>query len=663
MIKREFYNLLAPSNPISDSDLDIICNHILDNKLIIKYNYIPETLEDFPNQLIFNDNFKWIIELEDKSNMAMLHLHSLEPIKYLLLAYNQSNDFKLIVKSLDILLSWKNNVSSRENFYSWYAHCVADRTIIIGILLVELQAVKYDRRIIAEIKNLLKDHHEYLLKKENYKPLNHGTMMDRSLLLSSEVLEDKDSHDFAVKRLKMNFSNTFTKNMICIENSVTYSIFNIELFISIEQYLLKPLSKSLHSNFDELINHALEFFDSIKMPDESFPHYGDGEKENLTSIKNSVIYKYYSNHKLFRRYTDEGKINTYKYFDEGFIVLKNNNKYLLCNSGAIKINHKHADDGSIIFYHDNEVFVDSGIYGYDKSELNTYFKSSLAHNSVVLNNQSYNYSKSNINNGYLKNYIENDDYHYFQMVNNHYIYASIIRHMFIIKDTFQILIHDQIISPVHNLITQTFNLSPDIDSVELSSTFKNEVLLNNKIRLTSDSNSEICINDTNKKRGIYSEKFHSKTLIPKLNINKTGINQSITTVISDQQQDSFELDTTFLEFNKIVLSNIRSQTVLDIIPFQESPDYKYFLIIRNLDDKYFWKLYSSLYENEEYAYYIYKDGDRFDIIWYTDKNIIEYEFQEPGKYTLRCFIRNKENHDEKTAFIHNEHIIIYNDDI
>src|SRR5699024_7083880 len=208
-----------------------------------------------------------------------------------------------------------------------------------------------------------------------------------------------------------------------------------------------------------------------------------------------------------------------------------------------------------------------------------------------------------------------------------------------------------------------FNLSRDIDSVELSSTFKNEVLLNNKIRLTSDSNSEICINNTNKKRGIYSEKFHSKTLIPKLNINKTGINQSITTVISDQQQDSFELDTTFLEFNKIVLSNIRSQTVLDIIPFQESPDYKYFLIIRNLDDKYFWKLYSSLYENEEYAYYIYKDGDRFDIIWYTDKNIIEYEFQEPGKYTLRCFIRNKENHDEKTAFIHNEHIIIYNDDI
>jgi len=85
-----------------------------------------------------------------------------------------------------------------------------------------------------------------------------------------------------------------------------------------------------------------------------------------------------------------------------------------------------------------------------------------------------------------------------------------------------------------------------------------------------------------------------------------------------------------------------------------------FLFINNINNKYFWKIYSSNYTNEEYAFYIYKNDSRFDIIWYSENKTIEYDFNEPGTYTIRCFIRNKNNHDEKVAF-RSRHIIIIND--
>jgi len=46
-------------------------------------------------------------------------------------------------------------------------------------------------------------------------------------------------------------------------------------------------------------------------------------------------------------------------------------------------------------------------------------------------------------------------------------------------------------------------------------------------------------------------------------------------------------------------------------------------------------------KNLEYAWYIYKNNERVDIIWYTKNNALEYKFEKNSKYKLRYFVRDK----------------------
>src|SRR5699024_6492078 len=411
--------------------------------------------------------------------------------------------------------------------------------------------------------------------------------------------------------------------------------------------------------FDSLINKSLDFISNLKMPNDTFPHFGDGEKVSLETLKSSIIYSHYSDHELFKDYKLSDEIQSHIYLNEGFIILRNQNKYLLCNSGSLRINHKHADDGSIIYYNNEEVFVDSGIYSYDKNSLRSYFKSNIAHNSLVLNNESYDYTKSNIKDGYIDNYIEKTDHFYFQLINEHYKHANIVRHIFILKDDFQILIHDQVISPINNLNTQIFNLSSTIN-VDFDINKPKQITLNERIIMNTDPNVDITFHNAKNKMGKYSEKFHSLINIPKLELSKSGVHQNITTLIQNRSVDAFDINTNFLEFNKLVIANNTKQFIVNLLPVHKPISLNNFLFINNINNKYFWKIYSSNYTNEEYAFYIYKNDSRFDIIWYSENKTIEYDFNEPGTYTIRCFIRNKNNHDEKVAF-RSRHIIIIND--
>src|SRR5699024_7795276 len=161
MNKIPLYNLLELSQHLSSQQINKISDKILDNKLIIKYRYIPESLENIPEILTYNENFDWEIRYEDKSNMAMLHLHSLEPIKYLLLSYNQSKNINLINKSLELLFSWNRHAVTNSNIYTWYTHCVTDRTLIIGILLLEVQNNNFENQVIIKLERLLKMHQDY----------------------------------------------------------------------------------------------------------------------------------------------------------------------------------------------------------------------------------------------------------------------------------------------------------------------------------------------------------------------------------------------------------------------------------------------------------------------------------------------------------------------
>src|SRR5699024_309110 len=117
MNNTNYYRLLTMSVNLSSKELLKISDNIQNDKLIVKYNYIPESLNDIPAQLYFCKEFDWNIDFQEKTNMAMLHLHSLEPIKYLLLSYNKSKNIDLLYKSIEILISWNTHSHKKTIFY------------------------------------------------------------------------------------------------------------------------------------------------------------------------------------------------------------------------------------------------------------------------------------------------------------------------------------------------------------------------------------------------------------------------------------------------------------------------------------------------------------------------------------------------------------------
>src|SRR5699024_8021035 len=223
--------------------------------------------------LRFNEHFNWNIEMGSFTNMAMLHLHAWEPINYLLLSYHYTKDNKYLIKSNELIESWYTHSLDANHKYLYYPHCVADRTLILGYLSeLKNPFISYDI-----VNKLLNKHKEYLSDENNYVNYNHGTMLDRSLLLLTILSENKSLFNFSLERLKNNINNTFTKNMICKENSFTYAVFNLELIVSTQKYLLDNINVTLIDRFDDKINKALNFLNIVKKPDGTLPIYGDGE--------------------------------------------------------------------------------------------------------------------------------------------------------------------------------------------------------------------------------------------------------------------------------------------------------------------------------------------------------------------------------------------------
>lgn len=57
------------------------------------------------------------------------------------------------------------------------------------------------------------------------------------------------------------------------------------------------------------------------------------------------------------------------------------------------------------------------------------------------------------------------------------------------------------------------------------------------------------------------------------------------------------------------------------------------------------------YGDYNYAWYIYCNEEAIDKIMYSDDNILEYEFKEDGKYSIKSFIKNTEDSEDKQSII------------
>ncbi|SDL33583.1 heparinase II/III domain-containing protein [Lacicoccus qingdaonensis] len=622
-----------------------IADSIYSNNLIIKYKYIPKQIGEKTNVLKFDEHFNWNIEMGTYTNMAMLHLHAWEPINYLLLGYHYTKNNKYLIKSNELIEDWYTHSLEANHKYLYYPHCVADRTLILGYL-IELNnlSISYDI-----VNKLVDKHKEYLFSESNYVDYNHGTMLDRSLLLLAILLDDKSLFNFSLERLQNNIKNTFTKNMICKENSFTYAIFNLELIVSVQKYILDKINISLIDKFDTKINKALDFLDIVKKPDGKLPIYGDGELIDKNKLGSSILKKFYSTHSLFNEIIDFGyNLETHYFKNESYIIVKSNYFYLFIRTGDIIKNHKHADDLSIILYLGEDVFVDPGIYNYDKGEIRDYLKSSHAHNGVVLNNENYDYLKSNKKKIYIESVNEYEKFIHIVLVNNCYSYANITRNVYIIKQNNSIIIADNIYSPIKVSSSQTFNLSKHFKQnfvIDLKS--RNNLIINNKFLLQSLSKGDLKL--SYHKKNLYSEFFQKYEVIPKIEfVNvQSDVNQ-ITYV--GKANDNITLEAQGKN-DKCISLILDDKNIY--LPFKYNKidiNIEKYINIYKQNQVHYIEIHFSRFDNQQYAIYIYNSkNEKEAILWYQDSPVFKHKFVMNDKYRIRCFIKDKVS-GEKSEF-------------
>ncbi|MFD2830008.1 heparinase II/III domain-containing protein [Corticicoccus populi] len=646
--------ILLNKHRLNRSEIIKASEYILNDYMILKYNYIPKSFNSISDNLKFCSHPDWKIDMGPHTNMAMLHLHEWEPISYLLLAHYYTNEEKYLDKSIDLLEKWYK-VSDQENHkYLWYRHCVADRSIVLSYLnLISSQKFKTDTREL--IKTLTKTHKEFLANDKNFIEYNHGLMMDRSLLLLSIISKDEQNMNKAIERIKDNFLKTFTPNMICVENSITYFLFNLELIISIEKNIMEPMGLNILTNFNKKIEKSLDFLNIIKQPNNSFPLYGDGELVTIEKIKKSNIYEYFDNHLLFSNYTHH-QLKGYYFENEGYITIKNKDSYFFLRCGDIVKNHKHADDLSFTLFHKEEILIDSGIYNYDRGDLKDYFKSPKSHNSIMLNDESYPYHKSTSHEIRIVYFNEENEYFHIILQNNAYEYANILRHIYILKDSFSIILSDHIISDFKIKNSLIFNFSKNISNIFNLKTNNNKIVINDSILLQTLDSNYINIHPKSSKKAKLSTHFHHLEYISQIEFVKFDSNAQLTSILS------FDPDTTIpdtLEFSEdeIRIEDSNKSYTLKFINIENELVIGNYINVEFQGNQHLVRTYSNIFDECDYAWYIYIGDIREKIIWYQESPEFLYKFNQSGEYKIRCFVRNKRNKDEKREFTFKKYIL------
>ncbi len=436
----------------------------------------------------------WEISHTESPGTFQLWLQALGMIRILARAYIKKNNINYLKKANEILLSWieyEQSDEAKNNSLVWHDHGSALRVnSIMYFALVAEQAGLIDETAANFIRHLIKRHVGFLIQDIHYtQNHNHGIFQDQALFYCAYFLNDNISDKLlqvARKRLGEQISFAFDEEKVHVENSSAYHIALL--------YMLDVIAEFLESMGDYFsyyvkanIKESADFCAYLNRPTGNLINTGDSSindrkiKIDINAEKlgsDAYIYSATQGEK------GEAPKNTSRIYPKsGYYFYKENASlcdtftdatWKMFKAGYSSKTHKHADDLSFAMYSKgHDIFVDTGYYNYNPGNVFCdYFKSSKAHNTVIVDNMSYSVENENAYKVGIYDYNMTNDYDHVIGYNEMYQGVSIDRHFYSSADV--TVIYDNIKSEKEHIYTQVFHLSEDINILDANDS---EVLL------------------------------------------------------------------------------------------------------------------------------------------------------------------------------------------
>lgn len=305
--------------------------------------------------------------------------------------YFLSGESSFVDDMMTFIENWiKDNprlADSHDRTYNWRDMQVAWRSIHWSwcYFLTEKALTKKQKKLIEES---LREHAEILLSGFGKQRLNefnhqsHGALAMLYLGILFPSLEESDELiSTGIKILSHHLEHAFYSDGGNVEQMFGYYPFETHIFR--DAYLLcKQNNEELPENILPMLEKMANFLALTAQPDGTMPPINDSfEMPVLPTIETL-------NHIL------ETDINinpeSSKYFPETQIgvlrsKLKNNNWYVLANPAKDIGAHSHAGRLSFTaWYKDRPLLVDSGCCSYDSIKLVEWYRTSQAHNTVII---------------------------------------------------------------------------------------------------------------------------------------------------------------------------------------------------------------------------------------------------------------------------------------
>lgn len=522
-----------------------VVNNYKKNKLLLKIGF---DLIDISNGI------DWRYKHTSNVRTYSVYLHALDFLKSIVMVYEETKEEDLVTLANKIVNGWYefNEVHRDINEIVWNEHAVSNRLHNIIYYFEKLGELTADNQ--KFFNKIVEEHCEFLIDENNYRPNNHGIMMDKALIESVSYIQNEKMKKLylskALYRIKLAIFRDFSRRGVHLENSPEYHRM-VQKILHITNQTLIQKNIKIGSEEHRLINLAKYFNRIMLKPNSSYPLIGD----------TGYIYDKYTK-KTFEDFVD---------YDSGTVIFQEEHKdnleksfYLFFKSGFKRKTHKHKDDLSFILTMDgSDVIVDSGKYNYDKKDgLRDYFTSQNAHSTIIVSDKDYSYGNPITDqfNLEIKNVKINDRLKIATGINNLYPNCKLKRTVIVTPDHL-VLILDEILAEEQVDIIQNFILSEQLSITKIDN--KSYLMVDNRNKFVMQNLNENFDNlASNVTESKISYKFNEYDQNYKISFSSNTINSNIVTCIYNEKKGvknvqfdtknnilAYEIDSKIKEFN------------------------------------------------------------------------------------------------------------------